>query len=347
MARRTYGYGRRNSSIWNRIYVVAALAVIVLIIIFIYKRPGGDRGISQYPVDSNTTETNSSAQDYSDSGQPIPLPESEAEPDFNKGTGQDVVKDNPRATFIIDDVKKMLSSDPGLIIDAREKLNEVLAMKISPNQRKFVKQQLSGLANIWLFSRSIFPGDRFCDGYRVQSGDNLRDIGREYKVPYQILMQINNIQNAKDLRAGQTIKVINGPFHAKVYRTDFRLDLYLQDRFIRSFPVGLGREGMDTPVGLWLVKVGGKLVRPPWTNPLTLKTHLPSDPCYPLGERWIALEGLKGRAKDRNGFAIHGTNEPGSLRKAISQGCIRMHNDDVTLLYKLLIPGFSKVSVID
>lgn len=346
MARSPYGY-RRRSSILNRIYIVAALAIVVLIIIFVYRKPGGQSADSGDIADTNSPGSKSSADTDIDSIEPVPLPETEKEPDFNNTSHREASKDNPRASFIIQEVEKMLSSDPGLIIDARAKLNEVFSMEVSDRQRRLVKRKLSELADIWLFSRSVFPGDEFCDSYRVQAGDRLEDVGREYKVPYETLMQINNINDARELRAGQIIKVINGPFHAKVYRSDFRLDLYLQDSFIRSFPVGLGREGMDTPLGLWLVKVGDKQIRPTWTDPLTHRTFAPSDPCYPLGDRWIGLEGLKGQAEGRNGFAIHGTNEPGSIGKAVSQGCIRVENDDVRLLYKVLMAGFSKVSVIE
>ncbi len=78
-------------------------------------------------------------------------------------------------------------------------------------------------------------------------GKVLSAIGRQHKIPYEILMQINNISNPKTLQAQETIKVINGPFHAKIYRSTFTMDLYLQDTFVRGFAVGLGKQGMETP----------------------------------------------------------------------------------------------------
>jgi LysM repeat protein len=218
---------------------------------------------------------------------------------------------------------------------------------MSIQQRTFVKNQLSELADKWLFNRTVLPGEELCENYRVEPGDQLRIIGEQHKVPYEILMQINNISRAENLQAGQSIKVINGPFHAKVYRSTFTMDLYLQNTFVQSFPVGLGKPGMETPTGLWRVKPGGKLEKPIWTDPISGKTYHPEDPDYPLGSRWIALEGLTGASKGRDGFAIHGTHEPEQLGTAGSQGCIRMDNGEAILVYNLLVPVFSTVEVVD
>jgi LysM repeat protein len=218
---------------------------------------------------------------------------------------------------------------------------------MSAQQRSSVKDQLSKLSDQWLFSRTVVPSDPLCESYLVKSRDSLETIGKQYKVPYEILMQINNIKLAESLPAGQTIKVVNGPFRATVYRSTFTMDLYLQNTFVRSFRVGLGKPGMETPTGLWRVKPGGKLVTPVWTNPIDGKTYHPEDPDYPLGSRWIGLEGLAGPAKERTGFAIHGTKEPEQIGAAGSQGCIRMHNGDAILIYNLLVPTFSQVEVAD
>ena len=71
------------------------------------------------------------------------------------------------------------------------------------------------------------------------------------------------------------------------------------------------------------------------------------DPDYPLGSRWIALEGISGEAKGRSGFAIHGTKIPEEIGTAGSRGCIRLYNSDAILVYNLLTPGLSRVEVVD
>jgi lipoprotein-anchoring transpeptidase ErfK/SrfK len=116
--------------------------------------------------------------------------------------------------------------------------------------------------------------------------------------------------------------------------------------YVRSFSVGLGKPGMETPTGLWRAELGGKLIKPIWTDPVTKRTHRPEEPDYPLGSRWIGLEGIEGGAVGRTGFAIHGTKDPEQIGTAQSQGCIRMYNGEVVLMYKLIMPGSSLVKVV-
>jgi hypothetical protein len=85
------------------------------------------------------------------------------------------------------------------------------------------------------------------------------------------------------------------------------------------------------------------------------------DPEYPLGKpgRWIGLEGVFGNALGTHGYGIHGTNEPDSIGKQESLGCVRMLNKDVEELWYLMRiadrpanpgdppPPFSKVTIRD
>jgi len=248
---------------------------------------------------------------------------------------------------LITEAVALINQTPSNAIGARERLNDAMPMPMTVEQRKYIKAQLAQLAEQWLFSRSVFPGDKLCDSYKVQSGDNLSAIGDKFKVPYEILMNINNISDPRSLQAGQTLKVINGPFHARIYRSSFSMDLFLQNTYVRSFRVGLGKPGMETPTGLWRAKIGGKLIKPPWWNKLEGKTYHPDDPDYPLGSRWIALDGIEGNAKGRTGFAIHGTLKESEIGTARSQGCIRMYNGEVILVYNLMMPGHSRVLVVE
>jgi lipoprotein-anchoring transpeptidase ErfK/SrfK len=51
----------------------------------------------------------------------------------------------------------------------------------------------------------------------------------------------------------------------------------------------------------------------------------------PVGTRWIGL--------NKKGYGIHGTNEPWSIGKAASHGCIRLRNRDVEQLFTMLRVG--------
>jgi lipoprotein-anchoring transpeptidase ErfK/SrfK len=248
---------------------------------------------------------------------------------------------------LINNAVELIEANPPKIIAARDSLNQLLSTPLTDQQRKYVKDLLSNLSMKWLFSRTVFPDDKLCDTYKVVPGDRLIAIGKQYKVTYQFLMQINNIKKPQELRAGESIKIVDGPFHARIDRSSHTLDLYLKNIYVRSFSVGLGRTGRETPTGLWLVKPGGKMISPTWTDPETGKTYLADDPHYPLGSRWIGLIGKKGNAKDRSGFAMHGTKDRNSIGKNSSRGCIRMHDKDIILMYNLMMPGSSQLEVVD
>jgi LysM repeat protein len=272
----------------------------------------------------------------------------EAEPNVvSQGVNPTVIAEpNQAASGLIAAAMSLLNQQPPRIIEARDRLNEILPM-VQGQERAFVKEQLATLSDKWLFSKVVYPEDKLCTSYKVNPGDVLANIGKKYNVPHEILMQINNIAKAESLQAGVTIKVINGPFHARVWRSTFTMDLYLQNTYVRSFLVGLGKPGMETPTGRWRAKEGGKLIQPIWTDPVSGKTYHPEDPDYPLGSRWVGLEGLEGAAVGKMGFAIHGTKSPEQIGTPGSQGCIRLHNGDAILVYNLMMPGASLVDVVD
>ena len=230
---------------------------------------------------------------------------------------------------------------------AREKLSRAVEMGLTGPQDKQACALLNKTTDIWLFSKAHFPQDTFCQRYKVASGDRLATIGRKFNVPYQVLARINNISDPTKLRAGQTIKVINGPFHAVVNRSKFQMQLYLGDLIVRCYPISLGKPGRDTPTGRWLIQAGKKQVNPAWTDPDTGQHYYPDDPDNPLGERWIGMEGLDGDALGRTGFGIHGTIEPEKIGTGSSRGCIRLRNKDVEELFDILTEGKSQVQVVD
>jgi len=333
-------YDRRRGRTRRWTYIFIALLVIAVALVVIYP-----------PFGKNSKQTSANLTETDLGGEAKPLvavrPRPQPEPDLSNVLPGPTAEPNSQVDELIKKAVTLINAKPARIIEARNLLNQALPMQQSRRQRMVVKEHISKLADEWLFSRKIFPPDGLCSTYKVKSGDQLRIIGNHFKVPWEILQQINKLPSPQALRAGEVIKVINGPFHVRVYRSTFTMDLYLQDTFVKSFPVGLGKPGMETPTGLWIVKPGGKLIKPRWTDPITNKTYEPDDPNYPLGSRWIGLEGVAGQAKGRTGFAIHGTNDPQAIGTADSQGCIRVQNGNAKLLYNLLMPGLSKVEVVE
>lgn len=105
------------------------------------------------------------------------------------------------------------------------------------------------------------------------------------------------------------------------------------------YGVGVGREGFA-----WAgrVRIGRKEVWPVWTPPAAMLKRRPDLPRHmsggeenPLGARAMYLY-----SGDRDTmFRIHGSNEPWTIGEAVSSGCIRMLNADVTDLYNRIKVG--------
>jgi lipoprotein-anchoring transpeptidase ErfK/SrfK len=101
-----------------------------------------------------------------------------------------------------------------------------------------------------------------------------------------------------------------------------------------SFPIAVGREGLETPVGRFHVE---EMVKNPdflqMASGVVVK-RIPPGPANPLGERWIGFAHGDGWT-----IGIHGTPNPELLGRAVSRGCVRMRNADVIAIYERIQIG--------
>ena len=108
-----------------------------------------------------------------------------------------------------------------------------------------------------------------------------------------------------------------------------------------KYGVGVGRPGFE-----WsgTKTVSNKKEWPAWTPPAQmlkrrpdLPRHMDGGPNNPLGARAMYLGSSL--------YRIHGSNEPDTIGQAVSSGCIRMTNDDVTDLFERVRVG-TRVTVV-
>lgn len=110
-----------------------------------------------------------------------------------------------------------------------------------------------------------------------------------------------------------------------------------------TFPIGIGRDGLKTPLGP--TTVTRKKAGPTWTptermrkEDPTLPVSVPPGPENPMGTNALYL-----------GFptiAIHGTNKPYGIGRRVSSGCIRLFPEDITQMFDMTPVG-TKVTVVD
>lgn len=237
----------------------------------------------------------------------------------------------------------------GKLVDGRALLSDLYFnddKPLSPVQSAQVRDILSQVNQKLLFSREAMGGDPLIAVYTVEPNDRLANIAPKYNVPYHFIETINKV-DARRIWVGQKLKMVNGPFHVIVDKSDFRLDVYAltpdsHKVYVCSLPVGLG-EGGSTPVGPF--KVVSRLENPGWTNPRTNQTYPPNDPKNPIGHYWLGLEGTDTTTQNAKSYGIHGTIEPDSIGKEASMGCVRLRDDDIKLLYSMLYEGQSNVFI--
>lgn len=232
---------------------------------------------------------------------------------------------------------------------ARDKLTRVLERGgLSPGDEEAVRDALARVNERLVFGPEVVPGDPFTMEYTIRSGDVLSKLPREMGllVPWRFIGTVNRIDDPARIRVGQRIKLVTGPFHALVHKSEHRMDVYLGDGaeqvFVRSFDVGLG-ENDGTPIGRW--RIGTKVQNPDWRNPRTGEYFSSDDPENPIGEWWLALEPDEERLKDATSYGIHGTIDPDSIGDDRSMGCVRMRDADIAIVYELLRSGSSYVEI--
>lgn len=118
------------------------------------------------------------------------------------------------------------------------------------------------------------------------------------------------------------------------------LDLYVEGKVFKSYPVATGSPGYATPHGQFTIVA--KRRNPGWGNPgapwsMNMPAYIPPGPGNPLGTRALNLS--------ISGIRIHGTPNSGSIGRAASHGCIRMFMNDAEELFDLVDVGTPVVVV--
>lgn len=232
----------------------------------------------------------------------------------------------------------------GDLVSARTYFAEAFAISSDETEVALLRAELTRLGNETIFSPRILPNDPLVSRYVLKPGDTLGKIAKANKISPELLAEINGIQDINRIRAGQTVKIIRGPFRAAVHKSTYVMDVFLEQTLVKHFKVGLGSDN-STPTGQW--RVGTKLNNPTYYPPRSGKIIAADDPLNPLGERWIALYGISGEAAGQRRYGIHGTIEPESIGQSVSLGCIRMFNVDVESLYNYLVEKHSTVVVMN
>jgi len=165
---------------------------------------------------------------------------------------------------------------------------------------------------------------------------SVKDIKPGSEVPSQAA---NDTEDQSETQTGKTEEnneakkdqPAASPVTVKIDTKTNMLEVNEGDKLIAAYPVTIGSAHTASPIGEWKVSRISKM--PTFRYDKEMLQHgkrsgnfhlLPPGPNNPVGVMWIAL--------NKKGVGIHGTNDPDSIGRSASHGCIRLANWDVVRL---------------
>jgi L,D-transpeptidase ErfK/SrfK len=156
--------------------------------------------------------------------------------------------------------------------------------------------------------------------HSIKRGETLYSISRDYRVSIAQLLAANPlITNLNMINVGQTITIPGLPdpktipYQIIISKNNRTLKLFRNQTLIKTYPIAVGKMLTQTPTGNFVV------------------VNRQPNPGGPFGVMWLSLS--------KAGYGIHGTNNPSSIGKSVSLGCVRMYNQDVLELAKRIPNG--------
>ncbi|KTD35530.1 putative ErfK/YbiS/YcfS/YnhG family protein precursor [Legionella moravica] len=182
-----------------------------------------------------------------------------------------------------------------------------------------------------------------------KADESIDEVGRRFGLGYYEMVRANPQADPVHSLPAHTHLIIPSQYIIPdVPRTgivinlaEYRLYYFPDDEnVVLTFPVGIGKEGWNTPVGL--TRVTHKVINPVWRPTEKVRAAaeeigaplpevFPPGPDNPLGTHALRLGWPT--------FLIHGTNRADGVGARVSAGCIRMLPEDIEHLYELVSIG--------
>lgn len=178
----------------------------------------------------------------------------------------------------------------------------------------------------------------------VSRGDTLLDIARDFKLGFNQLEALYPHidpwippQGMELLIPTQWVLPETVESGIIINSAELRLYHFLTagaEPLVQTYPIGIG--GLDWPTPTGSFTVGEMRENPTWYVPPSLRekygfSAIPPGPKNPLGSHWIRL--------GQSNYGIHGTNNPWSVGRRVTHGCIRLYPEDIEHLYQTIRPG--------
>jgi hypothetical protein len=144
-----------------------------------------------------------------------------------------------------------------------------------------------------------------------------------------LIARANQLPSETAIRPGDVLRIPTDRASVIVDISAMWTVFLLGDEAAAAWEVGVGRDATPTRPGEYTI--GLKQKEPMW-SPVGRAPVPFGDPENPLGTRWLAwFEQGK-----NSSLGFHGTNDASGIGRRVSDGCVRMRNSDVELLFEIL-----------
>lgn len=179
---------------------------------------------------------------------------------------------------------------------------------------------------------------RLVTTYVVKKDEDMLDIGRNHSIGFLELMAANPGVDAWFPGEGRTIVLptvhllpLKMQTGILINTAQMRLFRFENGKVVETYPLGIGREGLESPTGSTTVQ--RKTKDPVWyptermrKEKPELPVMMPAGPDNPMGNRAIYLGWSL--------YRIHGTNIPWGVGRRVSSGCLRLYPEDIEKFYE-------------
>ncbi|URO00849.1 L,D-transpeptidase family protein [Leclercia adecarboxylata] len=190
-------------------------------------------------------------------------------------------------------------------------------------------------------------------------GGSLEAIAKKYNVGFLALLQANPGVDPYVPRAGSVLTIPlqtllpDAPREGIVINlAELRLYYYPPGKNeVTVYPIGIGQLGGDTLTPTMVTTVSDKRANPTWTPTANIRARykaqgidlpavVPAGPENPMGHHAIRLAAYGGV------YLLHGTNADFGIGMRVSSGCIRLRDNDIETLFRVIQPG-TKVNIMN
>jgi L,D-transpeptidase ErfK/SrfK len=183
----------------------------------------------------------------------------------------------------------------------------------------------------------------------VGEGETLLDVAHAHRVGFELLERQNPGVDRWIPKPGSVVRL---PTRSLPPRTEPRgLVVNLPEMRLYDFTVEGGPEVFHVAIGdgvdptlLGEYRVGEKRVDPAWHVPESIQREkpelppvVPPGPENPLGDRWMTI--------GTTSYGIHGTNNPWSIGRQATHGCIRLYADEMRRLFDR-VPSGARIAIV-